>query len=170
MMNTLYQRTFKLADDLFQIRKLIEKFDEDPRSLDKIRGMEAKTSRDLLVLKELLLYLEESLSQINKGEPPVEAVPAVLYEKLNMSDSIESLANRVHDMKKNLDGGESSLKALQDLARKRGENEKMRVQQEIAENTKGLEEIFKANERASSSLNIMQIILAGSLAFDIVSW
>ena len=44
MMNTLYQRTFKLADDLFQIRRLIEKFDEDPRSLDKIRGMEASLS------------------------------------------------------------------------------------------------------------------------------
>ena len=169
MMNTLYQRTFKLADDLFRIRKLIEKFDEDPRSLDKIRGMEAKTSRDLLVLKELLLYLEESLAHVKKGEPPAAAVPAMLYEKLHMSESVESLANRIHDMKKNLDGGESSLKALQDLARKKAENEEMRVQQEIAENTKGLEEIFKANERASSSLNIMQIILAGSLAFDIVS-
>ena len=57
----------------------------------------------------------------------------------------ETLTHRIHDMKKNLDGGESSLKALQDLARKKAENEEMRVQQEIAENTKGLEEVSQVH-------------------------
>ena len=48
------------------------------------------------------------------------------------------------------------------------EGKESRVQEAVQNNTKNLEDVFRANERASASLEIMQIVLAGSLAFDII--
>ena len=36
------------------------------------------------------------------------------------------------------------------------------------DNTKNLEEVFRSEERASSALEIMQVILSGTLAFEIL--
>ena len=42
------------------------------------------------------------------------------------------------------------------------------LMQALIVNTKNMEDVFRSNERSSNSLEIMQIILAGSLAFDIL--
>ena len=48
------------------------------------------------------------------------------------------------------------------------ERETFRLQESVEINTKNLENVFRASEKASSSLEIMQVILAGSLCFDLV--
>merc|ERR1712216_165062 len=43
-----------------------------------------------------------------------------------------------------------------------------RLQETMNSNTKSLEDMFRANERASHSLEVMQVVLAGTLAFEIL--
>merc|ERR1712072_1203505 len=43
-----------------------------------------------------------------------------------------------------------------------------RMQESMAANTSSLEAVFRANERTSASLEIIQVVLAGSLAFQIL--
>ena len=42
------------------------------------------------------------------------------------------------------------------------------MQESMAANTSSLEAVFRANERTSASLEVMQVVLAGSLAFQIL--
>jgi hypothetical protein len=43
-----------------------------------------------------------------------------------------------------------------------------RLQEAMYSNTKNLENVIRSNERASSSLEVLQIVLSGTLAFEIL--
>ena len=48
------------------------------------------------------------------------------------------------------------------------EKEIQRVMQTIAGNTKSLEDVMKASERSSSGIEMVEYILAGGVAFDVI--
>ena len=59
-------------------------------------------------------------------------------------------------MKKNIDGARGEVNSLRDMADVVSEAREFRVAEAVRGNTKNLEDVFRANERASASLEIMQ--------------
>jgi len=75
---------------------------------------------------------------------------------------------RAVDMKKTIDGCANELGALREISDVIGKTKKFTINEGIENTTKNLEDAFRAQARNSTSLEIMQVVLAGSLAFDIV--
>lgn len=71
-------------------------------------------------------------------------------------------------MRKTIDGCANELGALREMSAVIGATKKITINEGIENTTKNLEDAFRAQARNSTSLEIMQVVLAGSLAFDIV--
>mmetsp|Transcript_24580 Transcript_24580/g.80306 ORF Transcript_24580/g.80306 Transcript_24580/m.80306 type:complete len:1147 (-) Transcript_24580:43-3483(-) len=169
-MRSLFQRTFILADTLKHIRELIEDHESDPNSINTIRNLLSEASGDIILLSEIQSYLAESLTAVSMPEQPAadDRASRKLFRIFNVESTHKRLIRRVQDMKKNIDGSRGEVNSLRDMADTVSEAKEVRVAEAVQANTKNLEDVFRANERASASLEIMQVVLAGSLAFDII--
>jgi len=167
-MRSLFQRTFILADVLKHIRELIDDHESDPNSIGTIRNLLSEVSGDIILLSEIQSYLNESLTDVQLPESGGDPALRRLQKIFEVSATHKRLMRRVRDMKKNIDGSAGEVRSLRDMANVVSEAREFRTAEAVRANTKNLEDVFRANERASASLEIMQVVLAGSLAFDIL--
>ena len=170
-MRSLFQRTFILTDVLKHIRHLIDTNETDPNSVTTIRRLLSESSAEITLLSEIQSYLSESLAALEapaKPDPQAQPQVAKLHKVLGLSSTASRLQRRILDMKKNIDGSKGDVDSLREMANAVAEGRGFRVQEAVQANTKNLEDVFRANERQSASLEIMQVVLAGSLAFDVL--
>lgn len=163
-----FNRMFVLDDTLKQIRHMINNYESDPNSIPRIRTLLSETSKQAIQLEEVLSYLSESVTQIVVPEQPKDLPGKKLHEILKIGSRLTDLRRRVHDMKKNVDGSRHELDGLREMTDVISETQMFRLQEEMQANSKNLEAVFRSNERASSSLEILQVILSGTLAFEIL--
>lgn len=78
------------------------------------------------------------------------------------------LSDRVDDLKHKLTALTNEIAGLRENADVITENERARMSEVLASNTKNLEDMFRSNERSSSSLEVMNVIMSGTLAFDLL--
>mmetsp|Transcript_26750 Transcript_26750/g.68774 ORF Transcript_26750/g.68774 Transcript_26750/m.68774 type:complete len:962 (+) Transcript_26750:123-3008(+) len=162
-------RTFVLDEQLKEIRGLINTYNEDPTRIPLIRKLLGETSHHIAVLEEILQFLMEALSSFASNKDLGDATYQNELERaLDLDHQYAYVLERIHDLKKTLVGAKTKQENLRDMMDVVTENEQFRIQENLQANTKSLEDVFRANERASSSLEMMQIILSGSLAFDIL--
>merc|ERR1711865_849657 len=100
-------------------------------------------------------------------EPPEQAGRA-LYERLQIHELKGQVVRRVKDLKKNMNGAIHDLEVLRETSQIVSETRMFNLNEAIVYNTRNLCTLQDANERMSSSLEIMQVVLSGSLAFDIL--
>lgn len=163
-----FNRCLILEDTLRHIRKLITEHEKDPNSIATIRELLSGASRHVILLGETLQYLQESLEMLGDPEVPPDEAGRNLYQMLNVPGVLKDLRERCRDLKKNVAGGGHELAGLREMTDVISEAQMFKLQEAMQANTKNLEEVFRSNERASASLELMQVILAGSLAFDIL--
>lgn len=163
-----FNRCLILEDTMRHIRKLITEHEKDPNSIATIRDLLSGASRHVILLGETLQYLQESLEMLVDPEVPPDEAGRNLYQMLNVPGVLQDLRYRCKDLKKNVAGAGHELQGLREMTDVISEAQMFKLQEAMQANTKNLEEVFRSNERASASLELMQVILAGSLAFDIL--
>jgi len=163
-----FNRCLILEDTLRHVRKLIVEHEKDPNSISTVRDLLSGASRHVILLEETLGYLRESLEMLADPEVPDDEGGRNLYQALNIPGLLKDLKERARDLKKNVTGAGHELQGLRDMTDVISENQMFKLQEAMQANTKNLEEVFRANERASASLELMQVILAGTLSFDIL--
>uniref|UniRef100_K3WM40 Uncharacterized protein n=1 Tax=Globisporangium ultimum (strain ATCC 200006 / CBS 805.95 / DAOM BR144) TaxID=431595 RepID=K3WM40_GLOUD len=163
-----FARMFIIVDDMKQVRVLIDTAEKDPNRLREIRNRLAVLSKEIIILEETLLYLKESLDEAIVPPEPPEQAGRSLYERLQLGILANQLKRRVKDLHKNMAGARHELGVLNEMAaivsteRDFQQNEAIRMQ------TRSLCELQEINERTASTLLILQILLCGSLAFQIL--
>lgn len=162
-------RTFVLDDLLDQIRKLIMNYAKDPNHISRIRGHLNNASRDVILLKEVLEYLRESLQQMTLPTASAATQNSKrLLAVLNPAQMLADTTLRCEDLNKLVHGAHHQLMTLQQMTEVINTKQLEDVFKNVETNTKFLVDASAANERASASLEVMQVILAGSFAFDII--
>ena len=163
-----FTRTFVMDDLLKKIRALILRYQEDPNHIPDIRLKINHASRDIILLTEILSYLSESLVGMAMPERPSGKIEGSLFDKLNVKQQLKDVQLRATDLEKLVHGASHELSNLQQMTDVINTKQLEDVFKNVESNTKFLVDASAANERASASLEVMQVILAGSFAFDIV--
>lgn len=167
-LRNFFVRIFVVDDLLKTVRGLINDYQSDPNYLARIRVLINDASRDLILLSELVEYIRESLQGMALPESPTDVVGRQLYGLLDVHAQHHDVLLRASDLMKLVTGGEHELQNLQQMCEVINTQQLEGVFKSVEANTKYLVDASAANERSSASLEVMQVILAGSFAFDIV--
>lgn len=163
-----FARMFIISDAMKTTQHKIEESEKDPNSIHKIRAMIAKISKEIILMEEILAYLAEALDTVFVPPEPPEQAGRALYERLQIDELKGQVLRRVKDLKKNMNGAIHDLEVLRETSQIVSETRMFNLNEAIVYNTRNLCTLQDANERMSSSLEIMQVVLSGSLAFDIL--
>ena len=87
---------------------------------------------------------------------------------LGLKAMVQDVTARIRDLNIALQASRHELESLRQMTTFIQSQKSYSQTQNLIVNTKNMEDVFRSNERSSNSLEIMQIILAGSLAFDIL--
>jgi WD repeat-containing protein 35 len=154
-----FVRTFVLNDSLKKIRNLIMKYQKDPNNIQRIRSMINDASRDIILLREVLLYLKESLDEYKVPKEPGDRNVSGqrLYKVLGPETMQRDIILRCNDLVKLIDGAHNQLRTLQQMTDVINSKQLEDVFKSVEANTKFLVDASAANERSSASLEVMQV-------------
>jgi len=163
-----FARMWILSDDMATTNKIIDMSESDPTSLGRIRYRICKLARDIIQLDEILGYLLEALEIIEIPPEPPEQAGRSLYERLEISGMRSQLVRRTTDLKKNIAGSQRYLDVLRERAHVVSEGKMFSLNENLESNSKKLCSLQENNSDTAHSLQILQIIFAGVLAFDLM--
>lgn len=171
-LNNFFARLFLMNDELKDIQKIIKNCEADPNAVSTVQQMLSRTSGDAILMEEVRGYLNESVALFQqKLADRYDRFPEEMQEILQ-SFRIPEMANglliRIQDIQKIIKGTQEYLQGLSQIIEVISERQMRRIQEALSNNTRSLEDMTKTNERSGMSLRILEIILAGSLAFSIM--
>eukprot|EP01043_Picozoa_sp_COSAG02_P027099 COSAG02_NODE_1582_length_11838_cov_3.471420_3_plen_926_part_00 len=166
-------RTFILSDELTQIRQLIMDASKDPMNIQRVRDRISLCSREIIMMQGLLGVLKESterteLPQTSRGGAANAAVLQRLLDVFKLAEKRDDLKMRVIDLMKNVKGALQELMNLQSMTDVINKKQLEDVLKNIQGDTRVLVDAAAVAERGSKSLEVMQVVLAASMAFDLI--
>eukprot|EP00944_MAST-04C_sp_MAST-4C-sp1_P009877 g9877.t1 len=162
-------RMFILDNEVNVVRDLIATYHEDPSKVDMFRNKLSNASKCIIQMMELLGYLEDSLKHNALPARPKTASHLKLVEDaLHIEHHLGDLKLRVKDLRKLVEGAEGKLEIL----RLQGTSVNKRLLDVtvsgIDVNFQGLVAATASDARAAIANNVMNIIFAGNMIFDLI--
>jgi WD repeat-containing protein 35 len=157
-LQVFFIRTFVLGDTLNQTRHRIENRNADPNAIPIIRKQLSETSRNIVMLLEILEYILESCEGMQPPVFPKDVQGIALYGHLEIEERLATLKERAKDMRKNVNGARNELQNLQDMTEVINNAKLEDVISNVEANTKDLVDATAFSERSSTSLEVMQVI------------
>ena len=167
-LQNFFSRIWILNDDLQTTNNIIEEGEKDPTALNRIQYRITKLAKDIIMLEEILSYILEALEVIEIPPEPPEQAGRALYERLEIAGMRNQLVRRAVDLKKNIAGNHRFLDILREMSAVVTGNKMFQLHQSVDLNTQRLCQLADSNERTAGSLNILQIIIAGIFAFEVL--
>ena len=167
-LQNFFSRIWILNDDLQTTNSIIEEGGKDPTALNRIQYRITKLAKDIIMLEEILSYILEALEVIEIPPEPPEQAGRALYERLEIAGMRNQLVRRAVDLKKNIAGNHRFLDILREMSAVVTGNKMFQLHQSVDLNTQRLCQLSDSNERTAGSLNILQMIIAGIFAFEVL--
>ena len=165
-LQNFFSRIWILDDDLKSSYVFVDAVEFDPLALGRSRKRLYTLSKEIILLDQILGYLQEALEMMEIPPEPPEQAGRSLYKRLEISGMRDQLVRRVNDVKKNLKASQRNLDLLRERVEVESHKKTIQMNLEIENNTKQLYALQVTNGDAVRSLKILQTIFSGMIAFD----
>ncbi len=168
--DSLFHRLELLWDELFQARKLIEKTSEGDYSvITRAQNILTEATANFTILNSTVSYLDRGFELIYERWHQIkDSTNTSLRNAIQIDHSLTSLLKRINDVGLVLQSLSSEVEGLQTLLSTQIEQQMRRVYNALRDNTRSTSEVIRASERTGDALNVIELILSGSIAFDII--
>ena len=166
----LFNRMSLLGDELTQVAALLEKTSEgDHTVITKAQNILTAATANYTILTSTEGYLDRGFHLIaERWKVASDSVYQKLRKELHIDQGFTSIIERIGDIELVLNSIKNEVEGLQALLSTQIEQQMRRVYGALRDNTRSTSEVIKANERTGDVLNVIQLVLSGTIAFDII--
>jgi len=165
-LQNFFNRLYMLLDEMKELRAEIDVADSNPRAFDWCIKEHTKLTEQVIMLEEILGFIRESLNEVVVPPQPPEQSGRSLYERLQVADMKDQLMRRSADLVKSVSATRRHLELLSGMVQDLREKKSMSINESTQAYTRQLCDLQNHSEKSSKALEIIQILLAGTLAFD----
>ncbi len=168
--DNLFHRLELLWDELAKVRMLIEQTaDGNYAVITQAQNILTNATANFTILSSTVGYLKRGFDLIFERWGQVKGqTNTSLREAINIDPSFVTLLHRINDVELVLQSLSSEVEGLQTLLSTQIEQQMRRVYSALRDNTRSTSEVIRASERTGDALNVIELILSGSIAFDII--
>lgn len=170
-LNNFFNKIWVLFDTCEHIRSTILGLVEmNAKLISMIQGKLSDVFSDIVILNSIIPYLKNSIISIAarlKEEESDEVLRSVT-EFLNVKESFANLEKRSSDIDNLMHALQREVTGVQEIFNSLSERQMRKLTEMTQESIRSLENIAKTSDRQSVTLDIIELILAGSVAFDLI--
>lgn len=169
--STFFHRLYEMEADIDSIQDLISTHIGKPSGLAEIRRRVMEACKQASLLEALLTQAKATsadlpnISEATAGLGESDPAYAIMLKTLQTTEFRDELITRLKDLENLLHAARLGLNSLRENTDVISEVQMFKLQESLQSNTRNLESLFRSNESASSSLEIMQLVIGGSLGF-----
>ncbi len=168
--DALFQRMSLLWDELGGVRRLLDKTSEgDYGVITEAQNILTEASANYTIIKSVGGYLSRGFKLLKKRWEEVSScVDEELCNLIGLNEQFHRLVERIDDIHIGVESLSSEVEGLQTLLSTQIEQQMRRIYGALRDNTRSTSDVIRASERTGNVLDVIELILSGTIAFDIV--
>ncbi|NHI94036.1 MAG: hypothetical protein EAX96_16220 [Candidatus Lokiarchaeota archaeon] len=170
-LSNFFQKIWVLFDSCGEIRDTMLSIVElNAKLISSIQTNLSNVYNEIILLNSILPYLKNSITSLDKRVQDLEALSHMKYfiDFLDMKKYFRILERRSGDIDNLMQALQHEVKGVQEIFNSLSERQMRKLTETTQESIRSLENIAKTSDRQSVTLDIIELILAGSVAFDLV--
>lgn len=167
-LQNLFSRVWILNDDVRTSFSIVKSICHEPEALTKSRSRLCILSKEIIMLEQIMSYLEEALGMMGTPLEPPEQDGRSLFSRLELSGMKGQLVRRVKDAQQNLNASRQHLDLLREQIDIERRNKSAQMGLEMEKSSKQIIALQKTNGDVVRSLKILQVVFSGMLSFSLL--
>lgn len=169
-LRSFFTRIFVLEELLQRTREMLFAAKEDPNRIAQIRTQLNQAANDLILFTDTLGYLLESLEFVKIPQKSVGAgeEEEAIFSYLDLKKQHHDILLRARDLEKLVHGAKYEVVNLRQMAEVLNTSHLEEIFKTVESNTKVLADSSIVVKQSGSSLEMVQLLLAGSFAFTLL--
>lgn len=166
-----FQKMFMLWDEIKESRKLMNMGDIDPNAISEAKAIISEVSAAVVLMNELLSFMRKSCENMNnewaeldKSDPNIQEI----IETITLQDMVGKALTRIEDAKLVVSGLTEEIGGINGLVNSLAEKQMARMNESLRDSIASMDAMGRSSERTGASLNVLEILLAGTIAFDVL--
>ena len=168
-MKNYFAKMFMLWDELKEVRILLDKADVDPNAINEGKSLLSRTSASVVLMKELLSFMKHSVNymnteakELNLSDPEIRE----MAEVCDLDQIVDKAFDRVDDANLVVSGLVEESHGITGLINSLAEKQMSRMNETLNDSIESMDEMTRTSERTGVALHILEVLLAGAIAFD----
>ncbi|MHA1893677.1 MAG: hypothetical protein ACTSX4_04160 [Candidatus Helarchaeota archaeon] len=166
-----FQKIWTLFDSCKEIRDTILGLIElNAKLISEIQASLSNIYNEIILLNSIIPYLKNSTLHFRNNLNEVQSLTDMKYflDFLDMEKYFTNLERRSEDIDNLMQALQHEVHGVQEIFNSLSERQMRKLTETTQESIRSLESIAKTSDRQSATLDIIEMILAGSIAFDLV--
>lgn len=169
-LRSFFTRIFVLEELLKNTREMVFLAKENPNHIVQIRTQLSQAANDLILFTDTLGYLLESLEFVKIPQKSANACEEeeAIFSYLDLKKQHHDILLRARDLEKLVHGAKYEIVNLRQMAEVLNTSQLEEIFKTVEGNTKILADSSIVVKKSGSSLELVQLLLAGSFAFTLL--
>jgi hypothetical protein len=167
-----FSEMFMLWDEVRDARDFVDKSGVDPNAIGEAQVILSRVSAGVVLMTELLQFMQTAVNNITfefQELQPLNEAQEELSELVQLRDTLKKATTRVEDASLIVKGLKDEIAGVNGLIATLSERQMRQMNEALKDSITSMDEMTRTNERTGVALNVLQVVLSGSIAFSVVA-
>jgi len=167
-----FSKMFMLWDEVKDARILIDKAGVDPNAIGEAQVILSRVSAAVVLMTELLQFMQAAINNITyefQELQPMSEVQEELVEVVQLRDTLTKATIRIEDASLIVKGLKDEIEGVNGIIATLSERQMRQMNEALKDSITSMDEMTRSNERTGVALNVLQVVLSGSIAFSVLA-
>ena len=167
-----FSKMFMLWDEVKDARHLIDKAGVDPNAIGEAQIILSRVSASVVLMTELLQFMQAAINNISyefQELQPLNEAQEELSEVVQLRDTLKKATIRIEDAGLIVKGLKDEIEGVNGIIATLSERQMRQMNESLKDSITSMDEMTRSNERTGVALNVLQVVLSGSIAFSVLS-
>jgi len=153
-------------------RHSIERGDMDPNAINNAKNILTSVSAAVVLMNEVLNFMRKSVENMNTEWAKLDkSIPEYkeIIQIIELEDFVSKALTRIDDAHLVVSGLTEEIGGINGLVNSLTEKQMNRVNESLRDSIASLDEVTRGTERTGVALNVLEVVLSGSIAFSVLS-
>ncbi|MHA1231132.1 MAG: hypothetical protein ACTSPQ_10850 [Candidatus Helarchaeota archaeon] len=167
-----FNKMFMLWDEIKDARHYLNMGDIDPNATTRAKGILSEVSASVVLMNELLQFMKKSVENMNKewealdkSDPDIQE----LIRALAIEDFVNKADVRISDAQLVVSGLTEEIHGVNGIVNSLAEKQMTKMNESLRDSIASMDEVTRASERTGTALTVLEVILSGAIAFDVLT-
>ncbi|MBN2155779.1 MAG: hypothetical protein JW776_07030 [Candidatus Lokiarchaeota archaeon] len=164
---------FSVSDEIKEVKEMTNNFHTDPRAVGKAQETLAAVTAECVLMSELSSFIKNSIKdafdEYNVHKKHFNEDLSQFSDILEIRETLQSNWERADDIADLIKGLENEVTNLQNQISVIQEKRLQQIFRGIKDTAQIQRRMFKSAERQENKMQILEVIMSGSLAFEILA-